>query len=365
MQKTIKAKIIGLTKIKEQLLSREYNNWQMLIKSLYTNNPNCIDFYKEVGLHSATKQQALRFCRKLKLKNQPMIIRRDTFNIQKHDTKLSNYWAKIPIYKHSIKVAMQFPYNQEHLLMESVRQAKLIRKKNKWFLHITIQKALELKKSYSSILAMDLGEKMIATSVVSGTNRIAFYGRNIRGIRRHYAWLRKRLQERKLRKVVKRVGQTEKRKVNDQLYKIARHIVDEATQTDSVIVHGDLKGIRKESKNKGRRMRRIVASMPYYKLTQMITYMANWDGRQVIKIDERETSHTCSRCGSKGYRPKQGIFNCKYCGLKDFNADLNGAKNIAKRFSGQCLENGAVLAQPKPNQALGISLLQGGRGCQK
>ena len=75
VQKTIRAKIIGLTNIKEQLLSQEYNNWQSIIQSLHTNNPNCIDIYEQTNLYSATKQQALRFCRKLKKDNQPMIIR--------------------------------------------------------------------------------------------------------------------------------------------------------------------------------------------------------------------------------------------------------------------------------------------------
>jgi len=86
--------------------------------------------------------------------------------------------------------------------------------------------------------------------------------------------------------------------------------------------------------------------MPFYKLTQYIEYKANEQGIRIFKINERGTSHTCSRCGKKGNRPKQAVFNCKHCGLKDFNADVNGARNILKRFSGQGLENGAELAQP-------------------
>jgi hypothetical protein len=65
IQKTVKAKIFDLTNRKEKLLNEEYNNWQQLIQSLNTNNPNCLDFYKDVNLYSATKQQCLRLIKRL------------------------------------------------------------------------------------------------------------------------------------------------------------------------------------------------------------------------------------------------------------------------------------------------------------
>jgi putative transposase len=117
----------------------------------------------------------------------------------------------------------------------------------------------------------------------------------------------------------------EKRKVDYYLHKIAKEIVVLATNTNSTIVLGELKGIRKSAK--GKRMNRIVSNMPYYKLTKYIEYKANWQGTKVTRIDESGTSHTCSRCGSEGKRPKQGLFVCPNCGYK-VNADYNGCKNI-------------------------------------
>ena len=84
------------------------------------------------------------------------------------------------------------------------------------------------------------------------------------------------------------------------------------------------------------RMNRIVANMPYYKLTLMITYKANCRGIPVIKLSEAYTSKTCHQCGEKGTRPYQGLFKCQSCGL-EYNADLNGAINIAERFREQSL----------------------------
>lgn len=85
--------------------------------------------------------------------------------------------------------------------------------------------------------------------------------------------------------------------------------------------------------------------MPYFKLSSYITYKASWAGVPVFKIKEAWTSKTCHKCGQIGERLSQGLFRCPSCNLV-YNADLNGAINIAKRFSNYMLENGASLATP-------------------
>jgi len=89
-----------------------------------------------------------------------------------------------------------------------------------------------------------------------------FYGKEIRGIRRHYAWLRRRLQERGLTKVVKRIGKKEKRSVNPILHRVSKGIVSLADSADSYIVLGDLTGIRE--KKRGKRFNRIVSNIREY-----------------------------------------------------------------------------------------------------
>jgi len=325
------------------MLREEYENFQAVLRGV------------DAPLYSATRQQAeglLRKIRKqngghLKRKEYPMILRRDVFNIRETENKLARFWIKIPVHqvRGGIKVPIQVPKNQEHPLSLDIREGKLLWKGDHWSLQITVMKEVELKPQLpSTVLAVDLGERYVATSVVFANGVMKnprFYGKQVRGVRRHYAWLRRRLGERKLLTVMKRIGNTEKRKVNAIVHKVSREIVNEAKKHRAAIVLGDLKGIRNRAK--GKRMNRIVSNMPYYRLTLMIIYKAHWEGIPVYKISERNTSKTCYRCGNMGVRLSQARFKCPACGLDYFNADLNGAINIAERFSWYIGENGDAL----------------------
>ena len=174
----------------------------------------------------------------------------------------------------------------------------------------------------------------------NGFREPRFYGREARGVRRHYAWLRRRLGERKLLRVIRKVKDTERRKVNTLCHQISHAIVQQAKANDAVIVVGDLRGIRANAK--GKRMNRIVSNMPYHKLTAQLGYKAAWEGVTMVKLNERGTSKTCHRCGSADTsRIVQSLFQCHGCGLV-YNADLNGAKNICKRAWEQCFQAGAA-----------------------
>ena len=320
MVKTIRCKVWNATKLKQSILEDEYNNLQLYLQTGIDD-----------GLYSANKQQADRFFKKVKKgKQYPISLRNDLIKIEKKDTKLVSYWIRIPVYGRRgglwlpIKPHCDFPDEYE------ISESKIVKKKDGFYIHIIISKEISQKTSFSSVLAIDLGERVIATVCNSHDMRPIFMGRQVRGVRRYYAWLRKRLGEKKLLTKIKQIGQKEQRIVNAYLHEISKRIVDEATRTDSVIVLGDLKGIRDSTKGKGRRFTRIVANMPYYKLTEMIKYKAAWKGIPVIKVSERNTSKTCSMCGSKGKRPYQGLFICDNCGYQA-NADFNGSKNILKR----------------------------------
>ncbi|MCQ5374371.1 MAG: RNA-guided endonuclease TnpB family protein [Candidatus Methanomethylicia archaeon] len=211
-------------------------------------------------------------------------------------------------------------------------ESKIVRKKDRYVAMLTFEFSPPPMRRCSSILAVDLGERFVATAVLwrKGVVKAQFLGREIRGIRRHYAWLRRRLQEKGLTQVVKRIGSKERRVVDAILHRVSKRIVSLALAANSYIVLGDLTGIRRRTKGKGKRLNRIISSMPYYRLTKMIEYKTTLVGIPVITTSEAYTSKTCHICGCEGKRKTQGLFICPHCG--EYNADLNGAINITKKF---------------------------------
>jgi len=107
-------------------------------------------------------------------------------------------------------------------------------------------------------------------------------------------------------KAIKKIGCKERRIINDILHKISRTIVSEALENDSMIVLGDLKGIRRNGRGRAFN-RKLNNGFPYHRLSQFIEYKARWHGIKVVKISERDTSKTCHRCGRGGFESEASL----------------------------------------------------------
>ena len=342
-RKVIKAKILDETnKGKLEALEREYINFQRVLRG------------GDAKLYSATRQQAERLLMKIKKQNggkikqkeYPLILRNGIYGIydvKVTDNKLSKYWIKIPVY--GIRGGIKLPIKPhcEIDMSWKFKEAKVFRRKNGWFVHITVEKEVEIKQEYNNILAIDLEIRWIATIVSTADIKPKFYGKELRRVRGHYFHLRRKLGKLRKFKAIKKIGNKEKRIVDDLLHKISREIVNRAKKENAVIVLGDLKGIRKQ--DRGRKFNRKLNSFPYYRLSKFIEYKALWEGIAVIKVNEAYTSKLCSRCGSQGLR-RNGRFVCSKCRI-ELNADYNGASNILKRALGYISRAGAALTQPE------------------
>lgn len=270
-----------------------------------------------------------------------------TFKIIETDNKVK-YFAGITI---KPKVRIWCPLRTKQTINGKICDSKLIKRDGHYQLHLSISKEVETSTHPSAILAVDMGERNIATAVLIASDphsavlstkigRPMFMGREVRGLRRHYAYLRRVLGQKKLLRMIRKIGNTEQRKVNDILHKISRELVNIAKKNNACILLGDLTGIR--DRTRGRRFNRIVANMPFYRLTQYITYKASWEGIPVLTTKEWYSSKTCSRCGSGSTsRPFQGLFVCHACGYS-CNADYNGAVNLGNRLAEHVFANGTV-----------------------
>ena len=336
--KLIKAGVIKLTKSKREALDHEYNGFQ-----------NWMIFGEDTDILSQHKRAKGWYYDKdkIKYKSYPLVIPHNQIWFRKKETKLTPYWIKISVRKRKgVGVWLPIKSHKELPDFKFLKDSLLIKnKKENYELRLVFQYEVpEIK--YKNILSIDLGDKNIATVCNSSNIKPIFYGRNIRGIRRHYNYLRNQLGKKKLLNKIKLLESKEKRIVGQELHKISNDIVNQAVKTKSIIVLGDLKNIRKSAKGKGKRFNRIVSNMPYFKLTQIITYKASQQGIKVIKIKEHYTSKTCSKCNLIGRRLKQGLFKCSNCNY-EVNADFNGAQNILKRSLDYMFKDGVIGLNPK------------------
>jgi putative transposase len=334
LQRTIHAKLLLDRRGKRKVVEREYEAWQ---RELQGNNEQ---------LYSATKQQADRLRQRtrkqngygLKQQEYPLILRRDCVKIQQQKSSVFKWWIRIPLHPESVWVPIQLPLEQEPLLKHSLRECKLIHDGENWYVNITVQKEARLKRSYASILPVDMGIRKLATTIEDGKPR--HYGKKIRETRGRCFRLRRSAGK---GKIIRKWRHKEHEIVKHEVHAITRRIVDKAKQMNAVIAIGDLKGIRKNAK--GRSFNRRLASQPFYMFKQYLTYKANWEGIRVLTVPEAYTSQTCYRCDARGHRVG-GRFSCPSCGMV-CDADVNGAWNIAKRAHGLLHETGAVLTPPR------------------
>jgi putative transposase len=238
----------------------------------------------------------------------------------------------IPVYPNSINIRIQTSCKYD-LTQHSIRESKILKIQNVWYIFITIEKQDEPIIRADNVLAVDLGCKNVAVTVNTVNTKPNFYGAAVRGIASYK---------------IKSLKNAEFLQVNHELHKISKAIVEEAKRTNAVIVLGKLKGIRKNIKG-GRRIRRLINNFPYYRLVQYIKYKAAWTSIRVLEISEVDTSNTCFNCRTKDKKARktQGLFQCGNCSIRT-NADYNAAMNILQRGVGILSTLGGFLTYPEP-----------------
>jgi len=210
-------------------------------------------------------------------------------------------------------------------------------KDGKWFLLVTVDVPDGTKPPTTDFIGVDLGIENIAVdsdgTVHSGksveTKRFAYAARRRALGRKSKNSARK--QRRRLHKAIKRGEQKETRYRRDVNHVISKGLVAKAKDTGRGIAVEDLAGIRDRTQfRKPQRFR--MGGWAFSQLRQFITYKATLAGVEVVAVDPRNTSRTCSKCGhcDKANRKSQSGFKCGECGHEE-HADLNAARNVRAR----------------------------------
>ncbi len=208
--------------------------------------------------------------------------------------------------------------------------------------------------------AFDVGIKTLATGVneqgrvytVGGFKGHQWYNKQLDKIRsKRDKCKKKSCRSIYLSKVYKRVSEKKRNKRKDSLHK-ASHLIAHTLVERTVIV-GDLSQrqmVTKQHVDRKKHLNRAVYNeWGLYTFTQMLSYKCDLYGKELVFLDERNTSKMCSGCGRLQAMPLwKRTYCCTNCGLV-MDRDVNSAHNILTRF---------LAGQPPYTQAIECDVLQ-------
>ncbi len=204
--------------------------------------------------------------------------------------------------------------------------------KGKWFLLATCDVPDEDPHEIVDALGVDLGIVNICTD----SSGEIFSGSAIEAGRQWYQKRRDTLQRvgtKSAKRRLKKLAKSQSRFQRNTNHRISKSIVLKAKGTSRAIILEDLSGISRNVRKDAKRLRQTQrakhSNWSFFQLKEFISYKATLHGVQVILIDPRNTSRTCSECShcEKANRKSQAEFSCKSCTHSEL-ADWNAAKNI-------------------------------------
>lgn len=227
-----------------------------------------------------------------------------------------------------------------------IKQIKIIKDGKHWFACFVIKDQIEYRNSKLGAIGVDLG--VTKPLYLSDGNS---YNQPKEDLK--YWENRKKFYSRKLAKQHKGSKRREKtklhlqrchKKVSDIRKNWQHNVSHELTLNNNTIVLEDLevknmtKSAKGDEENHGKNVKaksglnREILNVGFYGLKNKLMYKSEWRGGNLILVDPKYTSQTCSECGykDKGNRKTQSNFKCISCGHEE-NADFNASKNILKK----------------------------------
>jgi putative transposase len=220
----------------------------------------------------------------------------------------------------------------------SFKFARVVRRPSGWYLQCVCETTPSPLPPKHNAVGLDMG--ITALLADSEGTRVP----NPQPLRRSLAKLakaqrhlaRRKRRSTRRRKAKHRVARLHERVTNqrkDVLHKLSRHYVD----TFQVIVIEDL---QVANLTHNHHLARSIHDSSWGMLRWMLSYKAEWAGRELVAVPPHYTSQQCSACGAyveKALSVRTHV--CPWCGYVD-DRDMNAARNILKA---------GVLARTEPS----------------
>jgi IS605 OrfB family transposase len=256
-----------------------------------------------------------------------------------------------------VELSFTVPAHLVQYIGHKTCSAELCSHKGRFTLHIVVDLPTPSTSPSAEVIGVDLGMNRPA---VTSTRQFLGDRRWKEQDRRAFR-LKRKLQAkgtRSAKKHLKKLSGKQFRRHKDHDHVLSKRIVQNAP-AGSTIVLENLKNIREDSPmgrgkkdRKKRDNKRRLHSWSFAQLYAFVEYKAQARGIQVVKIDPRHTSQTCSKCRyqHRSNRRSQSVFHCRSCGY-ELNADYNASLNIREKYLASLAQDGRPVLSGQPCQA--------------
>ena len=238
----------------------------------------------------------------------------------------------------------------KHIIEHTVKEIRIIPRFNAKYFEIEYvynKKPIKIELLQDTYMGIDLGlDNFAACYSTNGTSFII----EGKGLKSYNRWWNKQnaklqsiysLQNIKYGKKKYFLNQKRKYKINEFMNQSVNFIIKKCIKEKiENIVIGELKDI-KQHMHLGNKNNQHFWAIPYYKFKQKLKSKCELYGIIYHEIDERYTSQDCCICGRrrKSNRIKRGLYRCDIC-KQVYNADINGAINIANKVASKSAKIG-------------------------
>lgn len=249
-------------------------------------------------------------------------------------------------------------YRKSRDIIGTIKNVTVIRRGDKWDVSIQTEYKASPPAPSPSEIGIDMGVKRFATlsngDFVEPLNAFKQEQEKLAKLQRKLARQKKgsrnsRKTKRKIARLHRYIADSRRDFLHKTSTKIAKNhsiicVEDLKVSNMSASARGTKESPGKNVKQKSG-LNRSILDQGWYGFFQMLSYKLEQRGGKLIKVDPRNTSRTCPRCGlaSAENRKSQATFACIGCGYRS-NADEVGAINIlrAGRARLACETSGAV-----------------------